>query len=185
MKASSIEIGGIYHDGKLGVREIVAIDGAPGCGDTRITYRILAAKVEQEYSHAKKAMVSLIGVTSKCDLASLAAWAKDKVPLDEKDMLLATLAATKLRLPPGEAAFMASVAKEFDDEFPIKTGVSVSFKFNETRQARGIEKKGLATVGMAAPGAGGGEIVLTELGAAWLRAHRAAAAPRHAVNATA
>ena len=176
MKASSIEIGGIYHDSKLGVREVVAMEGAPGCSDTRITYRILAAKSEQEYSHAEKAMVSLIGSTSKCDLASLAAWAKVKVPHGEKDVLLASLAAAKLRLPPGEAAFMASVAREFDDEFPIKAGTSVSFNFNETRQARGIEKKGLATVAVARRGAGGA-ITLTELGAAWLRANRATAAP--------
>lgn len=174
MKTSSIEIGGIYHDGKSGVREVVSMDGAPGCGNTKITYRILAARIEKEYSFAKNAMVSLIGSTSACDLATLATWAKVKVPQNEKDALLAKLAAAKVRLAPGEAAFMASVAGEFDEEFPIKAGASVSFADNETRQARGIEKKGLVAADMAGPGAGG-NITLTELGAAWLRTHRAAA----------
>ncbi len=176
MKASSIEGGGIYHDGKLGMREVIGMDGAPGCGDTKITYRLLAAKIEQEYSRAEKAMVSLIGRTSKCELASFAAWAKIAVPVGDKATLLADLAAKKLRLPYGETAFMASVANEFDDEFPIKAGATVSFAFNETRSARGIEKKGLATVAMAPPGAGG-EITLTELGAAWVRVKRSAVAP--------
>mgnify|MGYP004701616395 CR=1 FL=1 len=176
MKTFNIEVGGVYHDSKLGVREVVDMDGAPGCGDTKITYRILAAKVKQEYSHAEKALVSLIGGTSKCELASFAAWAKIAVPAGDKAVLLADLAVEKLRLPAGETAFMASVAKEFDDEFPIKAGATVSFAFNETRSARGIEKKGLATVDMAPPGAGG-EITLTELGAAWVRVKRGAVAP--------
>lgn len=175
MKVSSIEIGGIYHDGKLGVREVIGMDGVPGCGDTKITYRLLAAKVEQEYSHAEKAMVSVIGRTSKCELASFAAWAKIAVPTRDKASLLSDLAARTLKLPAGETAFMASVAKEFDDEFQIKAGATVSFAFNETRSARGIEKKGLATVAIASPGTGG-EITLTELGAAWVRAKRGAVA---------
>lgn len=174
MKASNIEIGGIYHDGKLGLREVIGMAGVPGCGDTKITYRILAAKVEREYNYAEKVMVSLIGSSSKCELASFAAWATVPVPIGEKAALLAALAAKKLRLPAGETAFMTSVATEFDDdEFPVKAGATVSFAFNETRSALGIEKKGLATVARASPGAGG-TITLTELGAAWVRAKRAA-----------
>lgn len=86
------------------------------------------------------------------------------------------VAAKKLRLPPGETAFMASVANSIDDETLIRAGVSVPFSFNETRSARGVEKKGLVTVGKA-PGRSGGEIRLTELGAAWLRVKRGAVAP--------
>lgn len=168
MKTSSIEMGGIYYDGKLGVREIVGMDGAAGCSDTRVTYLILAAKSEQEYSYTEKSMVSLIGQTSKCDLASLAAWAKVVVRPEDKEKLLTNLAAKKLRLPPGEAAFMRSVANEFSGEIQATPGVSVSFSFNETRSARGIAKKRLATVLTGALG-GGGEITLTELGAAWIR----------------
>ncbi len=171
MKASDIAVGGVYHDGKLGVREVIGMDGAAGCRDTKITYRLLAAKGEQEYSYAEKAMVSLIGGTSKCELASFAAWARVAVRACDQSALLDSLAAKKLRLPAGEAAFMASVATEFNDEFQAKAGVTISFNFNETRSARGIEKKGLAKVAMAAPGAGG-EITLTELGAAWIRVNR-------------
>lgn len=81
------------------------------------------------------------------------------------------LAAKELRLPPGEAAFMASIAKQFDgSEFPPRAGVSVSYKFNETRSARGIEKKGLASVA-AGPTGAGGEITLSALGAAWIKDH--------------
>lgn len=171
MKISSIEVGGIYHDNKQGVREVVSMDGAAGCRDTRATYRILAAKVAQEYSYADQAVVSLLGTASKCDLGSFAAWAKVVVPTKEKDALLADLAAKRLRLAPGEAAFMASVAMEFDQEFPAKAGAAVSFKFNETRSARGVAKKGLATVSMGSPGSGG-VLTLTELGAAWVHTHR-------------
>lgn len=168
MKTSSIEIGGIYYDNKVGVREVVSMDGASRCDDTRVTYRILAAKAEREYCHAKKAMVSLIGSTSKCDLASLAAWAKVKVPDGEKGALLAQIAASKMRLPPGEAAFMASVFRECAGTAPLAAGTSISFSPDETRQVHRIEKKGLVSVSMSAAG---GEIVLTDLGAAWLRAH--------------
>ncbi len=71
---------------------------------------------------------------------------------------------------------MASVAKEFTGDFQLKPGVSVSFDFNETRQARGIEKKGLATVAMAETRGAGGEIRLSALGASWIRLHNEAAA---------
>lgn len=171
MKIDSIHAGSIYYDGKLGVREVVSLDGAAGCGDTKVAYRILAAKVENEYSHAKRAMVSLIGSTYKCELASFAAWAKIAVPAGQKAALLADLAAKKVRLAPGEARFMASVGESFDREFPLKAGAAVSFNSRETRTVRGIEKKGLVAVKMGPPGAGG-EIALTELGVAWVKSQR-------------
>jgi hypothetical protein len=170
MKTNSIQVGGIYHDDKQGVREVLEINKVT---QGRLKYRILAAKVEKEYSYADKDEVSLIGTESSCDLESFARWAKTIVPPERKDTLLTELAAKKLRLAPGEARFMSSIAEAFDDEFPIKTGVTVSFDFRETRSARGIEKKGLGTVALAPPGAGG-EIKLTELGAVWIRLRRAA-----------
>lgn len=171
MKVEAIQVGGIYHDGKAGVREVISMDGAPGCGDTKITYRILAAKSEQKYSYAEKAMVSLIGSTSQCTLASFAVWAKIVVPACDKTILLTDLAAKKLQLAPGETRFMASVAEAFDDAFPLVAGCKVSFGFHEIRSARGIEKKGLATVALGPPCVGG-EIALTELGVAWIRRYR-------------
>jgi hypothetical protein len=167
MKVSDIHVGGIYHDGKLGVREVTIIGGVP----LRVTYSLLAAKVEQEYSNAEKAVVSLIGSTRACDLGSFASWAKTAVPQAQKTALLAILAAKKLRLSPGETVFMDSVAASFDDETPAKAGTTVSLDFTETRAARGIEKKGLATVSLAQTGAGG-EIMLTELGSAWVHVKR-------------
>lgn len=167
MKIKDIVIGGRYHDSKVGVREIVDIRNG-----TRVTYRILSAKATQEYSYADKKVVSTIGTTSSCDLTSFAQWAKIKLGESEYTQLLIELTTKKLRLPPGEKAFMESVAEEFNDgEFPASIGTTVSFSFNETRLARGIEKKGLAVVSMAQTRGAGGEIKLTALGASWIRSH--------------
>lgn len=168
MKSKGIQVGGFYHDGKIGIREVISI------GDTfaqRVIYRILAAKVEQEYSYAEKKVVTTIGTTSECDLTSFAAWAKSHLSEIECRELLVDLTARKLRLPPGEQAFMDSVASECaGPEFIPKAGSTISYVFNETRQARGIEKKGLATVDAGRAGSGG-DITLTALGAAWIRIH--------------
>ena len=162
MKTADVVIGGVYHDGKVGVREVVSMVG----DHLRVTYRILAAKVEQEYSYADKKMIPTIGTTSSCDLASFAQWAKTKLDGDgECQKLLTDLSAKKLRLAPGERAFMNSVSRAAG--YPTE-GTTVSYSFNETRQARGIEKKGLAAVSAGRSGCGG-EITLTALGAAWCR----------------
>lgn len=168
MHTNKLTVGGIYHDGKLGVREITAIERHQSVVE-RVTYTILAAKHEVDNSYVSGPL-SLIGTTSTCDLTSFARWAKTEVLPKEKEELLANIAASKLRLPPGEAAFMKSVTSAFDAEQPITAGTSVSYNFNETRSARGMEKKGLATV-VAGPAGAGGEINLTELGAAWCRLH--------------
>ncbi len=161
MKASDIVVGGVYHDGKVGVREVVSIDPDSRFSDERVTYAILAAKVEQEYSYAEHKMVSIIGTETSCNRASFSQWAKTKV--DDVQALLTDLAAKKLRLPPGEKAFMESLGDEFVD-------CSISFAFNETRQARGVEKKGLVTVNQPRAGSDG-EVTLTALGVAWMRAN--------------
>lgn len=169
MKIKDIVPGGYYYDGKVGVREVISLEGTP----LRVTYRIIAAKVVQEYSYADKQIISTIGTTSSCDLASFAQWAKIKVEEDERETLLADLAVKKISLPPGEKAFMYSVAGEITGgELRPKVGLSISFSFNETRQVRGIERKGLATVSRMSNG-NGGDITLTALGAAWIRAQHA------------
>jgi hypothetical protein len=172
MKACLITEGGVYHDGKLGVREVLAIDGAP----LRVTYRILAQKVEHGYKGAELGMMSLIGTESRCDIASFASWARVLVARDERENLLAELSARKLKLPPGEAAFMVSVAREYgsSDFIPVP-GSSVSFQGDELRSARGVGKKGLATVGESSLAGAGGLITLTPLGAAWVRLRMASA----------
>lgn len=65
MKITDIQTGGIYYDGKFGVREVVS-------KGPRVTYKILAAKNETEYSYADKETVSIIGTSRTCDLASFA-----------------------------------------------------------------------------------------------------------------
>ena len=77
------------------------------------------------------------------------------------------LTAMKLRLPPGEKAFMESLGDEYID-------CSISFAFNNTRQARGVEKKGLVTVDQPRAGSDG-VVTLTALGVAWMRANSKAA----------
>lgn len=168
MKVSDVVVGGVYHDNKVGVREIVSIvPGSQKSSDQRVTYRILSAKVEQEYSYADKKMISVIGTTASCDLASFASWAKMNVGDDAREQLLTELAAKKLRLPPGEKAFMESLGVEYMD-------CPISFAFNETRQARGVEKKGLVIVKQPRAGSDG-EVALTDLGVAWMRANAKAA----------
>lgn len=154
MKTKEIVANWFFHDGKAGVREIVSIRGV------RVTYRVLAAK-----------MISAIGTTSSCDLSGFATWAKTKVNEIKCKELLIDLAAKRLRLPRGEQAFMGSIASECTgSEFIPKAGSTISYSFNETRQARGVEKKGLATVDAGRQGSGG-DITLTALGAAWIRDH--------------
>ena len=172
MKASLITVGGVYHDGKLGVREVLIIDGAP----LRVTYRILAQKVEHQYNGRDQGMVSLIGADSRCDLDSFATWAKVQVVPDARESLLEELSVRKLKLPPGEVAFMRSVAAEYaGSDFQPVRGSSVSFNGEELRSARSVARKGLADVGESALAGAGGEITLTALGAAWVRLQLAAA----------
>ena len=165
MRSSEIVVGGIYHDGKVGVREIVAIDDihSPSADAPQVTYRILAAKVGQEYSYAEKKVIPVIGTESKCNLSSFSQWAKLKVA--DADSLLTDLAARKLKLPPGEKTLMLSMSKEIDGA--PAAGTVISFSFNEIRQVRGLEKKGLVTVDQPRSGSDG-EVTLTPLGAAWM-----------------
>lgn len=91
---------------------------------------------------------------------------KTGVPFDQLVDELAAPPINRLQLPPGESAFMTSMFDALDGECP-RAGMTISFSFNETRQARGIEKKGLASVSVCGAGSGG-DVTLTELGAAWM-----------------
>ena len=171
MKAAEIEVGGIYYDGKTGVREVLSKEGAP----VRVEYKILAAALERQYSYGEKRMVSLIGSTSSSTFQSFAAWAKQRIQTAEACAeLLAALQAKRLKLAPGETAFMNSIAAKFGSDSQPNAGSEVSFEFTETRSAQNVAKKGLATVHKGTPGAGG-TIILTALGAAWARNRIAAA----------
>lgn len=169
MKQTAIVVGGVYYDGKEGVREVLGHDGE------QVRYRILAAKIEQEYVHPQ-GMRSLLGQESGCTLAAFAQWAQQPVAPAERDALLYQLKARRLRLPPATKSLMSALGNEFtvdDPDFVPRAGVGISFAPHELRAARHAEKLGLLTVEL--DGVGGGDATLTDLGAAWIRGQLAAA----------
>ena len=96
MKVADIKAGAFYHDGKVAVRQVLSI-GPDDAGIDRVHYRILAAKVTQEYSYAEKGVVSVIGSSTSCHLTSFAGWAKIKLSKADCDDLLVRMAASKLK----------------------------------------------------------------------------------------
>lgn len=154
MKVADIKVGGVYHDGKDGIREVQSI------GIVRVTYRILAAKATQEYSYDEKRMVSVIGSTTSCHLTSFAAWAKTSLSEKECTDLLNSMDAKRIKLSPGELAFMKSALDEAGGA--ITKGTAITFDNTEGRAVSGLEKKGLVVRHT-------GEVEVTILGAAWFR----------------
>lgn len=157
MKQQEIQVGRIYHDGKAGLREVVAIEAPVG-----VRYRLLAAKVEQEFDRHGVAK-SVLGVESAVTLAAFAAWAKEGYDAQEGDKVLLRMRAAKIKLSPGEIAFMESVKKEMQDG-PCTAGMLASYDHTEGRAVAGLEKKGLVRR------FGGGEVELLALGAARINA---------------
>lgn len=137
MKTQDIQVGHIYHDGKQGLREVLAISSET------VRYRLLASKVEREFRPGASAQWhSLLGGESEITLQSFAAWAKAGYTPEDGAKVLLGLQAAKVKLSPGELAFMASVAKEFEGD-PPGTGTEVSYDHTEGRAVSGLEKKGL------------------------------------------
>lgn len=159
MKVEDIKVGGIYHDGKAAVREVLAI-GANAAGIEQVEYRVLAAKVTQQYSYMEQRMVSVIGTTTTCHLASFAAWAKTGHSKTDCDDLMTRLAARRVKLSPGELAFMESVLDEIGND--LTPGTMLSYDHTEGRAVGGLAKKDLVVRHK-------GEVEVTKLGAAWLR----------------
>lgn len=159
MKVKEIEVGRFYHDNKAGVREVLAItkeaDGSPA-----VKFRIVAAKAAQEYDSERREMVSVLGTTSRCLLSSFATWAK--VGMDEQGAkaIMTTMQAKKLKLAPGELAFMVSAIDEVGGH--LTESMRIDIAHTEGRAASGLEKKGLLVRDK-----GTGEAVITPLGAAW------------------
>lgn len=137
MKTQEILVGRTYHDGKAGMRRVVALEGSP----LKVRYVILAAKFERELNRNNE-YVSVIGQESACDLESFARWAKKGCAEGEAKGLLVSLQAAKIKLSPGEAAFMASVLKEADGRALVE-GTTVSYDHTEGRAVSGLEKKGM------------------------------------------
>lgn len=164
MKASEIKVGGFYHDGKLGVREVISIE--PFDATYRVTYKILAAKVMQEYSYAEQKVVSVVGNTTSCTLISFAAWAKKSMTAEECADLLKIMEARRIKLSPGELAVMNSLLNEVGSE-DIRTGCMFSINPTENRAVAGLEKKGLVMRDSE-------EMEITQLGEAWFKSARTA-----------
>jgi len=162
MKISDIEVGAFYHDGKAGVRKVLAI-GRDHEGIELVEYRILAARAMQEYSHIEGRMVSIIGTTSSCHYASFAAWAKVRLSESACKDLLMNMQVRALKLSVGEQVFMMSILNEVDGE--ILQGTLVSYDHTEGRAAGGLEKKGLVVRHK-------GEVEITPLGSEWLKHQR-------------
>jgi hypothetical protein len=137
MRVQEIQVGRTYHDGKAGLRKVVALEGAP----LKVRYTILAAKAEremgQDYEYA-----SLIGREDVCDLEYFARWAKQSYDDTEAQVLLVTLQAAKIKLAPGEAAFMDGLLQEAGGK-PRTAGARASYDQTEGRAVAGLEKKGL------------------------------------------
>ncbi len=159
MKVADIQVGGFYHDGKAGVREVLSI-GSDGAGMDRVAYRILAAKVMQKYSYSEQRMVSVVGSTASCHLTSFAAWAKTVLSKEECTDLLNSMDAHRIKLSPGELAFMKSSMDEAGGA--ITKGTAIAFDHMEGRAVSGLEKKGLV-VRLT------GEVEVTTMGAAWFQ----------------
>lgn len=157
MKPQEIQVGHIYHDGKAGFREVVAIEAPSG-----VRYRLLAAKVEREFDRHGVAK-SVLGVESTVTLAAFAAWAKVRYDAQEGAKVLLRKRAEKIKLSPGEIALIESVRQEMQDG-PCTAGLLASYDHTEGRAVAGLEKKGLVRR------FGGAEFELLALGAARINA---------------
>lgn len=164
MKVKEIEVGRFYHDNKAGVREVLAIIEEAD-GNTNVYFRILAAKAAQEYDSDRREMVSVLGTTYHCLVSSFSTWAK--VGMDELGAraLMTSMQAKKIKLPPGELAFMVSALDEVGG--PLAEGLRVEIAHTEGRAVSGLEKKGLLQRDRATD-----EAVFTSLGAAWSVVYR-------------
>lgn len=154
MKVSEIKAGCIYFNGKDSVREVFAM----GNNSSIVHYRLLAARQEQEWSSDAKAMVSVIGKAAACKIESFATWAKESFSPEGGQQLLVRLQAKKIKLSPGEKAFMQSAAVEAGGVG--KVGTHIQFNHTESRAVGGLEKKGLVVRHK-------GEVEVTPLGEAW------------------
>lgn len=137
MKAADIQVGKIYHDGKQGLREVIAMGNAP----VTVRYRLLAAKVEREFDF-KGNETSLIGKESEVTLQAFMTWAKVAYTAEQKDEICTQLAAAKLKLSPGEVAVLQSLLDEISGD-DAKAGLLFTFESGEGRAVNGLEKKGL------------------------------------------
>lgn len=133
MRIDDIEVGGFYHDGKLGLREVIARDPGlrvPGVGDKPgqdpIRYRILHAKSAESYLASEEVQQTR---EHNCERASLAAWAKARVEPDEVPSLLAKLHALAFKPSSRQAQVVLRLEQEQGESnhlIPLLSGEKAS-----------------------------------------------------------
>lgn len=153
MKLSEIKVGHIYHDGKQGLREVVDVNRIQSV----VRYRLLAAKNERQLSQNNWS--SVLGLECNVSLQGFAAWAKSCYTQEDGRKLLLRLQAAKIKLSPGEIAFVQGVQAEIEGQTLGAPSV-ISYDHTEGRAVAGLERKGLLRR-MA-----GGEAELLPMGAA-------------------
>lgn len=114
MKQSEIAVGGLYHDDKLGIRELVSIK------DGEVTYRTLSAKAEQYWDHAEKTMKSDIGSVSTMTLAAFSSWAKSRFEATDLPKLMAMVGAKRVKLTAIEMEHLGLVKSSTDYLLPMR-----------------------------------------------------------------
>lgn len=162
MKVSEIRVGLVYHNGKDGLRKVLAIKNVTNpMRDVVevVCYQILAAKQEREWDTQAQQWKSLIGTSAVMSLDGFAAWAKSSHEEASALEVMCRLQAKKLKLSPGEKAFMESILAESAE---ATVGTCVSFDHTEGRAVSGLEKKGMVI-------RLDGQAEITNLGGAWLK----------------
>lgn len=153
MKANEIKAGMFYHDAKEGVREVLAVEGAP----LLVKYKVLAAKQTQEFDHQTNTMQSTIGKVAIVTLGAFVSWAKSAHDQESIEGVLLVLEAKKVKLSPGEKAFVRAALDASEGQ--ISSGTRISIDHMEGRSVAGLVKKGLVL-------RDGSEAEFTKLGAA-------------------
>ena len=127
MKPQEIQVGRIYHDGKVGLREVFKIGGL------FVSYRLLAGKVTRQQR--------LHGVDRTITLAAFAVWAKVEISPVEAHMLL-NLQAAKIKLTPEECMYIDCLLSD-PTHLPYTDGRYVLYGQNHGCALAGLEKNGL------------------------------------------
>lgn len=166
MKVSEIRVGMVYHNGKDGLRKVLAIKNVTNPMRDVVAvvqYQLLAAKQEREWDTKTQQWKTLIGTTAVMSLDGFAAWAKASHDDASAMDVMYGLQAKKLKLSPGESAFMASILAEAPD---ATAGTCITFNHTEGRAVYGLEKKGMVIKL-------DGQVEVTRLGGAWLKGQAA------------
>lgn len=163
MKSAEIKLGYFYYNGKDSLREVVNIFEKTNPMKDKVwlvTYKVIAAKQANEWDRLQQKMVTTLGRALDMSLDGFAAWAKCELDVAGATQLMLTLTTRKLKLSPGELAFMASAMAEAGSE-TIKAGTCMTFDHTEGRAVSGLAKKGILK-------RLDGEVEFTALGAAWV-----------------